>query len=96
MEDMQNATEQQVYYRCRVNIRPSVNGHKVRESVMDLNGFEVTLECYKLHIGSGPYPDEAIFTPCNEQVRQMFWKYGLKYLAEGDVTILGRATSSDV
>lgn len=85
-----------VIYKCRVNIRPVYRGHQAKESILLLNGFEVTLQCDGAHFDHDVYPNEALFTPCTEQVRQIFWMYGLKYLAEGDLTILEKVEAEQM
>ena len=88
MIDLKSISAFPAYYKCRVNIRPDYKGHKAKESVLFLNGFEVTLQFDNRRLGIEPYQDEAILTPGTDQFKQLFWMYGLKYLAEGDVTIL--------
>jgi hypothetical protein len=93
MEEFQTISEATAYYRCRVNIRPTYRGCRAKESILALNGFEVTLQCDDLHTSDDAYPDEVIFTPCTDQIRQLFFTHGLQYLAEGDITILEQIMS---
>lgn len=87
---MSTAIKPEVFkmYECRINIRETYKDRPTKPEVDKLNGQIFTLEALWKMNKKDPYPGEIALFPYPYAEKEIFVKYGLGWIASGDVEIL--------